>query len=190
MMQEFSPPVRRFAALSFLAIALLLLWQIIVDPISDFWAKASGDHARSARLIEAYQRNIAEQPQWQELQQQMQQGKYANLFVEGGNIDLASAKLQEEIKRTTEKSGAQIHSIQVMPVAKQNGLQKLTVRVNFSVPVERLAGLLQKYDQAHPYLSVDNISIASPEGDLNGSAKPVHLIVNCDLSAYLSPEAL
>ncbi|MGB9154824.1 MAG: type II secretion system protein GspM [Alphaproteobacteria bacterium] len=187
MIASLSLPVRRFAALSLLAIFLFLLWEIIVSPISGFWDKTGSDNARSVRLVDAYRKSIHDQPHWAALLQQMQEGKYANVFLEGGNTDLASAKLQENVKHLTEATGGVVSSIQVLPPIKQNDLQRLSVRVSFSIPVEHLADLLGKYDEARPYLFLDNLIVTAPEGDQNSGTKPVQLTVNGELSAYLNP---
>jgi general secretion pathway protein M len=187
MIETLSLPVRRFAALGLLGIFLFLFWGIFVDPVFDFWDKTGSDNVRSARLMDAYHRSIDGQSHWTDMLQQMQQGSYANVFTNEPSPDLASAKLQETTKHLTEEGGGKVLSIQVLPTIQKKDIQQLGVAVSFSVPVERLAGVLQKYDEARPYLFLDNLTVAAPENDPNSGAKPVTLMVNGTLSSYMNP---
>lgn len=185
MIATLSLPIRRFAALGLLMAVLLLLWESAVDPIVGLWISTGSADGSSVRLLQRYRQSIGDEPYWVSLQQKLQSGQYADLFVEATNRDLGAAKLQQDIKAVAEANGGNVNSIQVLPPAKQHAQQRLGVRINFTIPVERLASVLAKYDHARPYLYLDNLTITAPEGMTN--AKPVQLTVKCDFFSFMRP---
>jgi hypothetical protein len=50
-----------------------------------------------------------------------------------------------------------------------------------------LKELLEKYDEDHPTLFVNNLVITAPSVPPNSDTKPVLLSVSCTLYAYLRP---
>lgn len=186
MMAPLSLPVRRFAALGIFLAALFLLKEIAINPALNYWKETNGNNA-SIRLLQKNQKSVRDQPHWASLLQQMQTGQYADLFISADNPDLGAAKLQQDLKHLTETNGGSIKSIQALPPDQQHDPQYVSVRINFTVPVERLADILAKYAQARPYIFLDNLAVIAPDG--SSDTKPLQLMVKCDFSSFMRPVA-
>jgi general secretion pathway protein M len=185
-MSALSLPVRRFAALGLLAIGVLLLWEMAISPVVDLWDRMGNDNASSSRLLAAYQKIIRDEPAWAALLEHMQEEPYADLFIDSDDPDLAAARLQQQIKQVTEASHGNIGSIQILPAGKDQALQHVGVRVNFTIPLKQIAHVFEAYDKDRPYVFVDNLLITAPEGMPNTGTEPL-LSVNCDLYSYVRP---
>lgn len=185
MTDTFPLPLRRGAALGILAAGLLLLWSITVSPALELWDKAGSDSTGSGRLLATYQKSIRDEPQWAALLKTMQTG--GDLYIDSADPDLAAAKLQQNIKRITEAAHGTIKSMQVLPAGKDQGLQRVGVRLSFTIPFERITEVLAEYDKERPYVFLDNLLMTAPSGNRDTGGAPPLLSVNCDFYSYLRP---
>ena len=108
----------------------------------------------------------------------------AGLWQEA-NHDLVAADFQSRMTTMVERSGGRIISSQMLPVAKENGFVRITVRIEFGLSVNALRDLMLAVANTRPLLFLDNIAIRAPETiAMAPSTKAGWLAVRWDVVGY------
>lgn len=178
--------MRRFLALAILAFLLLGIWAAVVAPIAGAWTETSASIALNRRLLAGYQAALRDKGQWESLAATIQDDRFVRAFTGGDDANIAAAKFQADVKRMVEENGGTISSIQVLPVAAEDGLSRLTTRVVFSASLFDLTNLLKRAEYSLPYVFLDSLSLGSSDYASGGAGK---LTVYCDFQSYLRPKS-
>ena len=183
MQAELSRPVRRFAAIGLLLLALALLHALIVRPLSASWhgtvtaiedARAlSAGYARSAAARLRYEeqavalRSEQPDPEW---------------FLAGETDALAAALLQDRISGLAQAAGAELRSIQALPAAEEEGMRRVAITVELAAKTAALMRIAYAIELGLPYLFVTTAeTIADPS---QGGIEDPMLIVRLEVSGY------
>lgn len=80
---------------------------------------------------------------------------------------LASAEMQNFIKKTIVDAGGQLTSTQAIPVTSKNGFNRITVRVRMTGNSEVLRSVMYKIETSTPLIIIDQIDIRPVRGKRN-----------------------
>ena len=96
-------------------------------------------------------------------QQQDKQGYFNSQKTDA----LASAEMQEFIKKAIVDAGGQLSSTQALPVSNKNKFNRITVRVRMTGNSEVLRAVLYKIETSNPLIIIDQIDIRPMRGTRN-----------------------
>ena len=90
---------------------------------------------------------------------------------------LAAASIQSRLRPLLNRHGAEIRSIQNLPVIEEDGFEKTAVQYVFSLPESGLRDVLYAVETATPYLFLDEVSIRRPENvsEISGVLPPLDI---------------
>ena len=80
---------------------------------------------------------------------------------------LASAEMQEFIKKAIVDAGGQLSSTQALPVSNKDKFSRITVRVRMTASSEALRKVLYKIETSTPLIIIDQIDIRPMRGTRN-----------------------
>lgn len=177
--------VRRAGALGILALMLLLVWAVLFRPVWNMWSGLSDQAERSAELIERLGKIAAETPALRaEASRIALTNQDRAVVFSSANPNLASAELQEEVKRIAALRGAQVQSMQQLATLPENGLNRIAVRLEFQGNTMQIAGILRDLDAHAPRIFARTISIRGNEQQLASLGQSLPLYVQLDVTAY------
>jgi general secretion pathway protein M len=86
---------------------------------------------------------------------------------------LASAEMQEFIKKAIVDAGGQLSSTQALPVSNKDKFSRITVRVRMTGNSEVLRAVLYKIETATPFIIIDQIDIRPMRGKRNKTTRQI-----------------
>ena len=84
---------------------------------------------------------------------------------------LASADIQEFIKKTIVDAGGQLSSTQALPVSNKDDFKRITVSVRMTGNSQTLRGVLYKLETSEPLIIINQIDIRPMRGTRNSVTK-------------------
>lgn len=96
-----------------------------------------------------------------------QQQQEQNYFNKQSTDALASAEMQEFIKKTIVEAGGQLSSTQSIPVSEKDHFKHISVRVRMTANSEVLRAVLYKLETAAPLIVIDQLDIRPVRGKRN-----------------------
>ena len=177
-----------------LAIAILLLVVAAVGfgvilPLFGLLPGEGEAVEQQQHLLAGYQRQAARLPALQQrLAALKQEAAGLTGIWPGTTAALAVAGLQGEVRRLVDAAGGQIRSAQEIPAKPDGGFERIGLRLDLTVPMTGLPGLLKALDAHAPYIFLDTVELRAPEvlpGAVPTGGSPV-LTLRCELSGYRS----
>jgi general secretion pathway protein M len=110
------------------------------------------------------------------------------LYLQGSTDALAAAQLVEQLKQVVQESRGRVSAAQNLPAEAADGLQKVTVRIQFAGPIETVQRVLHTVETGRPLLFVDGFEIretARSQYGADDSGRDPVLGVRLDISGYL-----
>ena len=86
---------------------------------------------------------------------------------------LASAEMQEFIKKAIVDAGGQLSSTQALPVSNKDKFSRITVRVRMTGNSEALRAVLYKIETSTPLIIIDQIDIRPMRGKRNRTTRQI-----------------
>ena len=106
---------------------------------------------------------------------------------------LASAEMQEFIKKAIVDAGGQLSSTQALPVSNKDKFSRITVRVRMTGNSEVLRAVLYKIETATPFIIIDQIDIRPMRGKRNRTTRQIdpsnELNVNFQAVSFMRKQA-
>jgi len=122
-------------------------------------------------------------------QQQDKQGYFNSQKTDA----LASAEMQEFIKKAIVDAGGQLSSTQALPVSNKNKFNRITVRVRMTGNSEVLRAVLYKIETSNPLIIIDQIDIRPMRGTRNRITRQIEssneLNVNFQAVSFMRKQA-
>ena len=95
-------------------------------------------------------------------------------YFNSQNTDaLASAEMQEFIKKAIVEAGGQLSSTQALPVSNKGKFSRITVRVRMTGNSEVLRDVLYKIETSAPLIIIDQIDIRPMRGKRNRTTRQI-----------------
>ncbi len=118
-----------------------------------------------------------------------QRQREANHFSNRETSALASADLQQFVKKAIVESGGRLTSTQVIPEHVEDNFIRISIKVRMSGDAVILRDVLYAIETSKPMLMIDNLMIRSVRGRRNRRTRKVmasnELSVNFDVSGYM-----
>ncbi|MDD1625028.1 MAG: type II secretion system protein GspM [Methylococcaceae bacterium] len=122
-------------------------------------------------------------------QQQDKQGYFNSQKTDA----LASAEMQEFIKKAIVDAGGQLSSTQALPVSNKDKFNRITVRVRMTGNSEVLRAVLYKIETSTPLIIIDQIDIRPMRGTRNRITRQIEssneLNVNFQAVSFMRKQA-
>lgn len=188
-----TPFTSRLAAVLLLITAILAAYTLLVEPIIVGYSENNRRIEEARDQIARFERTAAMRPA---LVKQMKdfaaQRKSQGYFLTGSTDALAAASLQDRVHDLIADKGGTLQSIQPVPGVEEQGLMRITVRVQMTGLTETLFEILYALESGSPILFIDDLDIqnrdsAEPGTDADGEAG--NLTIAFDLSGYLRKDS-
>jgi general secretion pathway protein M len=187
-----TPLISRLAALLLLLTVLLGVYTLLVEPIIVGYDATSQDIEEARDQLARFERAAAMRPallkQIKEFEAQQDSLGY---FLRGGTDALAAADLQDRVNDLIAGKGGTLQSIQPMPGVEEEGLMRITLRVQMTGTTATLFDVLYALESGSPVLFIDELDIrnrSSVQASADAGGDAGTLTVAFDLSGYLPKE--
>ncbi len=190
MISDLNSRQQRLLALSLFFLGIILVLGLIVVPLVD--AAASYDESiedlqfkllRFKRVVAGRDKVLAH---LDTLKRRKGEGDH---FSNRETPALASADLQQLIKKAVVDAGGRLISTQVVPENEEEHFIKTSVKVRMSGDTAALRNVLYEIETARPILIVDNLTIRATSGRRDRRTRTLlpsnELNVNFDVSGYM-----
>lgn len=175
--------IQRWSAIALLVAATLIVSLVVIVPVVD---KGLDLHEVKNNLVfklEQYERVLARKDavieNMRAIQEQYQKSGLLNKQSTGA---LASAELQEFIKKTIVEAGGQLSSTQALPVTIKNEFSRITVSVRMTGNSQVLRAVLYKIETSTPLIIINQIEIRPIRGIRSRMTQQIELSNELDIN--------
>lgn len=183
------PFLSRALALGILLLVVVMVGFGVILPLFGLLQGEGEEVEQQQHLLAGYQRQAARLPSLQQrLAALKQEAAGLTGIWPGATAALAVAGLQGEVRRLVDAAGGQIRGAQEIPAKPDGGFERIGLRLDLTVPMTGLPGLLKALDAHAPYIFLDTIELHAPDalpGAASSGGAPI-LTVRCELSGYRS----
>jgi general secretion pathway protein M len=109
-------------------------------------------------------------------------------LLHGDSVALAAAEMQNLVKALVEHHGGQLRSAQLLPGSPANGLEKVAVQYELSIPLGALKSATYQLETGRPYLFLDEVEIRPQSYAGATSGAPGNLNVEWTIHGYRRQE--
>jgi len=167
---------QRSLAVALLVAVLLVVILLLIVPLVNNWLELNETKQSLAFRLQKYERILANKESVlagvANINEQHQEQGY---FNSQGTDALASAEMQEFIKKAIVDAGGQLSSTQSIPVTDKGDFTRITVRVRMTGNSEVLRSVLYKIETATPLIIIDQIDIRPVRGRRNVTTRQIQL---------------
>ena len=160
-----STQMQRWLAVGLLIAALLIVSLVVIAPVVSKGLELHEDENNLIFKLQKYERILARKDAVIEsmdaIKEQYQEHGLLNMQGTGA---LASAELQEFIKKAIAEAGGQLSSTQALPVTAKNEFSRITVSVRMTGNSEVLRAVLYKIETSAPLIIINQIDIRPMRG--------------------------
>jgi len=152
----------RVLALALLLLFCLLVYGIAVHPVVSRYLEYQALIDTKREQLRRY-RQVVARGQWAgaALKRLQANGEQRSYYLPGGTLALASAKLQEYVKRLARSSNGELTSTQVLSTRSAGGPPTVTLRVQMKGGLETLLDLFYAFETGTPVVILKNVVITS-----------------------------
>jgi len=165
---ENNQQIQRWLAVGLLIVVLLIVGLALIIPVVHKAMELNESKNSLHFKLQQYERILAQKDavsaSMNKIQQQHDSQGYFNAQ---GTDALASAELQEFIKKAIVDAGGQLSSTQAIPVPSKDEFNRVTVRVRMTGNSETLRAVLYKIETSTPLIIIDQIDIRPMRGVRN-----------------------
>jgi len=160
-----SKQMQRWSAVALLVAAILLVGLAVIVPVLNKGLELSEAKNNLVFRLQQYERILARKDaviaNMSAIKEQYQKRGLLNRQSTGA---LASAEVQELIKKVITEAGGQLSSTQALPLSSKNEFSRITVRVSMTGNSEVLRTVLYKIETATPLIIINQIDVRPLRG--------------------------
>lgn len=160
--------MERWLAVGLLAAAIALLAALTIVPAINKLIELNGEEESLALKLKKYERILSRKgvvtKSVEAVNEQIQQQGY---FSSQQTEALASADMQEFIKKAIVDAGGKLSSTQALPVKSKDNFSLLTVSVRMTGNIEVLRSVLHELETSTPLILIDQLDIRPMRGVRN-----------------------
>jgi len=165
---------QRWLAVGLLIAVVLVIILVVIVPVVNKEMELHDAKNNLVFRLQQYERILAKKDaviaSMDTIKQQHEEQGYFN----SQNTDaLASAEMQEFIKKAIVDAGGQLSSTQALPVSNKGKFSRITVRVRMTGNSEVLRAVLYKIETATPLIIIDQIDIRPMRGKRNRTTRQI-----------------
>jgi general secretion pathway protein M len=169
-----SKSLERWLALGLLLAVMSIISLGLFVPAVGKWMELNEDKTTLARQLKQYERILAGKDSValsiDNIKAQiLEQGYFNSQQTEA----LASAGLQEVIKKAIVDAGGQLSSTQALPVNNKGKFNLITVSVRMTGNIEVLRGVLHRLETSTPLIMIDQLDIRPMRGMRNRHTRQI-----------------
>lgn len=169
-----SKQMQRWLAVGLLVAAILIISLVVIVPVFSKGMELHEAKNNLAFRLQQYERILARKDaviaSMNAIKEQYQ-GR--GLLNRQGTGALASAEVQEFIKKTIVEAGGQLSSTQALPVTSKNEFSRITVSVRMTGNSEVLRAVLYKIETATPLIIINQIDVRPLRGVRNRTTRQI-----------------
>lgn len=152
--------MERWLAVGLLVAVMLIVSTAVLFPAAGKWMELHDDKIALARQLKQYERILAGKDavakNMESIQEEiLEQGYFNSQQTES----LASAELQEFIKKAIVDAGGKLSSTQALPVIEKDKFNLITVSVRMTGNIEVLRGVLYRLETSTPLIMINQMDI-------------------------------
>ncbi|MDO9162530.1 MAG: type II secretion system protein GspM [Methylococcaceae bacterium] len=167
---------QKWLALGLLVLVVLVFSLVVVMPIINKGLELNESKQALAFRLQQYERVLATQAQVAANVEQIKQAYAEQGYLNSQQTSaLASAELQEFIKKTIVEAGGQLSSTQVLPVSTKGEFTRITISVRMTGSSEVLRTVLYNIETTAPLIVIDQIDIRPMRGVRNRTTRQLEL---------------
>jgi len=160
--------MQRWLAVGLLVVFIALLAALTVIPATSKLIELNGEEDTLALKLKKYERILSRKEAVTEgveaVNEQIQEQGY---FNSQQTEALASAEMQEFIKKTIVDAGGKLSSTQALPVKNKDNFSLLTVSVRMTGNIEVLRSVLYQLETSTPLIMINQLDIRPMRGVRN-----------------------
>lgn len=157
--------MQRWLAVGLLVAAILIVGLVVIVPVVNKGLELRESKNNLVFRLQQYERILAGKDaviaNMNAIKEQYQQ---RGLLNRQGTGALASAEVQEFIKKTIVEAGGQLSSTQALPVSTKNEFNRITVSVRMTGNSEVLRAVLYKIETSTPLIIINQLDIRPMRG--------------------------
>ena len=171
----FTPELQqRWLALSILIVVVIIIFLIVILPLITKKIELSEVKNNFVVKLQQYKRILANKDVVStNMANITNEHKSPGYFNSQETDALASAEMQEFIKKAIVDAGGQLSSTQALPVSSDDNFNKITVRVRMTGNSEELRAVLYKIETSEPLIIIDQIDIRPMRGTRNRMTRQI-----------------
>lgn len=166
--------MQRWLAVGLLVGAILIIGLLVIVPVVNKGLELHEAKNNLVFKLQQYERILAGKDaviaSMNALKQDYQERGLLNSQTTGA---LASAEVQEFIKKTIAEAGGQLSSTQALPLSTKNEFSRITVNVRMTGNSEVLRTVLYKIETATPLIIINEIDIRPMRGIRNRTTRQI-----------------
>jgi len=157
--------MQRWLAVGLLVAVILIVSLVVILPVVNKGLELHEAKNNLVFSLQQYERILARKDAVIESMSAMkEQYQERGLLNRQGTGALASAEVQEFIKKAIVDAGGQLSSTQVLPVSTKNKFSRITVSVRMTGNSEILRAVLYKIETSTPLIIINQIDIRPMRG--------------------------
>ena len=171
----FTPELQqRWLALSILIVVVIIIFLIVILPLITKKIELSEVKNNFVVKLQQYERILANKNVVSTNMANITNEHKSQGYFNSQETDaLASAEMQEFIKKAIVDAGGQLSSTQALPVSSDDNFNKITVRVRMTGNSEELRAVLYKIETSEPLIIIDQIDIRPMRGTRNRTTRQI-----------------
>jgi general secretion pathway protein M len=186
--------MQRWLAVGLLITVVLIISMVVIAPLVSKGLELHDTKNNLIFRLQQYERILATKDaviaSMVKINQQHEQQGYFNSQKTDA---LASAEMQEVIKKAIVDAGGQLSSTQALPVSNKDKFSRITVRVRMTGNSEVLRAVLYKIETSTPLIIIDQIDIRPMRGRRNRTTRQIEssneLNVNFQAVSFMRKQA-
>jgi len=160
--------MQRWLAVGLLIAVVLIVGMVVIIPLISKSLELHDTKNNLVFRLQQYERILATKDTVIAGIAKIKQGHEKQGYFNSQKTDaLASAEMQEFIKKAIVDAGGQLSSTQALPVSNKDKFSRITVRVRMTGNSEVLRAVLYKIETATPFIIIDQIDIRPMRGKRN-----------------------
>lgn len=174
MIKGGSKQMQRWLAVGLLVGTILIIGLLVIMPLVNKGLELNETKNNLVFKLQQYERILAGKDagiaSMSAIKKQYQERGLLNSQATGA---LASAEVQEFIKKTIAEAGGQLSSTQALPLSTKNEFSRITVNVRMTGNSEVLRTVLYKIETSTPLIIINEIDIRPMRGVRNRTTRQI-----------------
>jgi type II secretory pathway component PulM len=181
--ERLNPQQRRLALIVGGGLLLILVYLAVINPLWALHESWSRELTQKRQLLDKYQSLVASKARIEQSNKAMKEAlaQAESQFLTGSNSAVASADLQEILKKLTQDNGVLMTSAKVLPPKEAGPYLEVPVQVQLSCTTGQLLTMLYQLEHHKKLLFVPELEVNAPRwaaGAKGSATLQVNLVIS------------